>query len=147
MHLSSLAFCCYRRRAALRSVPFMVNYLHLRRVDKPRQPFPKSRQDRIDLCYIYKVQVLRWCNSSPDARIASVYASRKATELSSHFSCTFVVGIKKHRHIFPIWQFLVGLVPRVGARGFEPPTSCTPCKRASRAAPRPDWQGKHYSRI
>ena len=26
----------------------------------------------------------------------------------------------------------------VGARGFEPPTSCTPCKRASRAAPRPD---------
>ena len=28
----------------------------------------------------------------------------------------------------------------VGARGFEPPTSCTPCKRASRAAPRPDWQ-------
>ena len=29
----------------------------------------------------------------------------------------------------------------VGARGFEPPTSCTPCKRASRAAPRPDWQG------
>gem|GEM_PF-4010633 len=30
----------------------------------------------------------------------------------------------------------------VGARGFEPPTSCTPCKRASRAAPRPDWQEK-----
>jgi hypothetical protein len=28
--------------------------------------------------------------------------------------------------------------PSVGARGFEPPTSCTPCKRASRAAPRPD---------
>ena len=26
----------------------------------------------------------------------------------------------------------------VGARGFEPPTSCTPCKRASRTAPRPD---------
>ena len=26
----------------------------------------------------------------------------------------------------------------VGARGFEPPTSCTPCKRASRAAPRPE---------
>jgi hypothetical protein len=26
----------------------------------------------------------------------------------------------------------------VGARGFEPPTSCTPCKRASRSAPRPD---------
>ena len=25
----------------------------------------------------------------------------------------------------------------VGARGFEPPTSCTPCKRANRAAPRP----------
>ena len=25
----------------------------------------------------------------------------------------------------------------VGARGFEPPTSCTPCKRASRTAPRP----------
>jgi hypothetical protein len=30
----------------------------------------------------------------------------------------------------------------VGARGFEPPTSCTPCKRASRAAPRPDWQAR-----
>ena len=26
----------------------------------------------------------------------------------------------------------------VGARGFEPPTSCTPCKRASRSALRPD---------
>ena len=26
----------------------------------------------------------------------------------------------------------------VGARGFEPPTSCTPCKRANRAAPRPE---------
>lgn len=26
----------------------------------------------------------------------------------------------------------------VGARGFEPPASCTPCKRASRTAPRPD---------
>ncbi len=26
----------------------------------------------------------------------------------------------------------------VGARGFEPPTSCTPCKRASRSAPRPE---------
>ena len=30
----------------------------------------------------------------------------------------------------------------VGARGFEPPTSCTPCKRASRAAPRPDLSGR-----
>ncbi len=27
----------------------------------------------------------------------------------------------------------------VGARGFEPPTSCTPCKRASRSAPRPEY--------
>ena len=26
----------------------------------------------------------------------------------------------------------------VGALGFEPRTSCTPCKRASRAAPRPE---------
>ena len=26
----------------------------------------------------------------------------------------------------------------VGAKGFEPSTSCTPCKRASRAAPRPE---------
>ena len=33
----------------------------------------------------------------------------------------------------PFQEFFV-----VGARGFEPPTSCTPCKRASRAAPRPD---------
>jgi hypothetical protein len=33
----------------------------------------------------------------------------------------------------------------VGARGFEPPTSCTPCKRASRAAPRPDIQTVSYS--
>jgi hypothetical protein len=30
----------------------------------------------------------------------------------------------------------------VGARGFEPPTSCTPCKRASRTAPRPDQQNE-----
>ena len=41
----------------------------------------------------------------------------------------------------------------VGARGFEPPTSCTPCKRASRAAPRPESANlqeigrPYYSRI
>ena len=39
----------------------------------------------------------------------------------------------------------------VGARGFEPPTSCTPCKRASRAAPRPEVSillaGQYYSRV
>jgi hypothetical protein len=29
----------------------------------------------------------------------------------------------------------------VGAPGFEPGASCTPCKRASRAAPRPDLPG------
>ncbi len=28
----------------------------------------------------------------------------------------------------------------VGAPGVEPGTSCTPCKRASRAAPRPDFR-------
>ncbi len=33
----------------------------------------------------------------------------------------------------------------VGARGFEPPTSCTPCKRASRAAPRPDCGRPYYT--
>ncbi len=32
----------------------------------------------------------------------------------------------------------------VGATGFEPATSCTPCKRASQAAPRPE---KLHSRI
>jgi hypothetical protein len=32
---------------------------------------------------------------------------------------------------------------RVGALGFEPRASCTPCKRASRAAPRPDLYA-HY---
>ena len=26
----------------------------------------------------------------------------------------------------------------VGVRGFEPPTSCTPCRRANRTAPHPD---------
>ena len=34
-----------------------------------------------------------------------------------------------------------GKSPRVlsvGAKGFEPSTSCTPCKHASRTAPRPD---------
>ena len=30
---------------------------------------------------------------------------------------------------------VVGLV---GVRGFEPPTSCTPCRRANRTAPHPD---------
>jgi hypothetical protein len=34
-------------------------------------------------------------------------------------------------------QVQVGKRSTVGARGFEPPTSCTPCKRASRTAPRP----------
>ena len=33
----------------------------------------------------------------------------------------------------------------VGARGFEPPTSCTPCKRASRTAPRPEQRLILYS--
>src|SRR5262245_25036512 len=32
----------------------------------------------------------------------------------------------------------------VGATGFEPATSCTPSKRASQAAPRPDWRGHGY---
>ncbi len=36
----------------------------------------------------------------------------------------------------PCWQDSFSFA--VGARGFEPPTSCTPCKRASRTAPRPD---------
>ena len=31
--------------------------------------------------------------------------------------------------------------PMVGATGFEPATSCTPSKRASQAAPRPDGKG------
>ncbi len=30
------------------------------------------------------------------------------------------------------------LFNEVGARGFEPPTSCTPSKRAIQVAPRPD---------
>lgn len=29
-------------------------------------------------------------------------------------------------------------VPMVGTRGFEPPPSCTPSKRANQSAPRPD---------
>ena len=33
----------------------------------------------------------------------------------------------------------------VGARGFEPPTSCTPCKRASRTAPRPEQRQELYA--
>ncbi len=33
----------------------------------------------------------------------------------------------------------------VGAPGFEPGTSYTPCKRASRAAPRPDLSRRYYS--
>jgi hypothetical protein len=33
-----------------------------------------------------------------------------------------------------IWSLIVG------APGIEPGTSCTPCKRASRTAPRPAWQ-------
>ena len=33
----------------------------------------------------------------------------------------------------------------VGAPGFEPGTSYTPCKRASRAAPRPDLSEGYYS--
>ncbi len=32
------------------------------------------------------------------------------------------------------WVFFM----RVGALGFEPRASCTPCKRASRSAPRPE---------
>src|SRR5262245_1997629 len=32
----------------------------------------------------------------------------------------------------------------VGATGFEPATSCTPSKRASQAAPRPDGRGRGY---
>ena len=44
----------------------------------------------------------------------------------------------KHRPLTSIIQVCKRSL--VGARGFEPPTSCTPCKRASRAAPRPDWQ-------
>ena len=42
-------------------------------------------------------------------------------------------------------QYQVGKRSTVGARGFEPPTSCTPCKRASRTAPRPVQVGPHYS--
>ncbi len=32
----------------------------------------------------------------------------------------------------------------VGAKGFEPSTSCTPCKHASRTAPRPELTDAHY---
>ncbi len=31
----------------------------------------------------------------------------------------------------------------VGATGFEPATSCTPCKRAIQAAPRPELKRKY----
>ena len=33
----------------------------------------------------------------------------------------------------------------VGALGFEPRASCTPCKRASRAALRPDLDKRYYT--
>src|SRR3990172_4062184 len=33
------------------------------------------------------------------------------------------------------------VAPKVGAGGFEPPTPCTPCRGASRAAPRPARAG------
>ena len=40
-----------------------------------------------------------------------------------------------------MWRFIL-----VGALGFEPRASYTPCKRASRTAPRPDYN-LYYSRL
>ena len=43
-----------------------------------------------------------------------------------------LAGLKAIKQKAQFWSLLCR-----GARGFEPPTSCTPCKRANRAAPSP----------
>ena len=53
-----------------------------------------------------------------------------------------ILKTEKHRTLTPVFRSCKR--SSVGARGFEPPTSCTPCKRASRAAPRPEWQAELY---
>ena len=131
-----------------------------------RYPPPKSKCGRLRICIVLPVRkcppIIKSKDSlsrvflsgredlhRPPCGETSAYKS-KGLSCESLFVCRgericIVLPVRKRP---PINQrdSLARVSLSVGARGFEPPTSCTPCKRASRAAPRPDgWFGTSLS--